>query len=479
MDGKNCGRERPAEGMNSSMMRARNVTGRGARGAVIATAVLLAAAPLAVRAQAPRGAIQPPPAALTAPAPAPTPEPAPIMARPLSESVAALVNDDIISTYDLAQRMRLLIATSGIQPSQETLPQFQQEALVSLIDERLQMQELKRVQKEQKVSIILTDDEVQEDLADMAKENNLKPEGFVSALKSQGISPETLFEQIRAQRSWQRWIRGRYGTRLRIGEDQIKATQARLTAAAAKPQYEISEVFLDAARLGGMNEATRGATQLVAQLQQGAPFAAVARQFSASPTAAAGGDAGWISQGEMAPEVDAALEQLRPGQLSQPIPVKDGVYIIYLRDKRSSAGQTLVSLKQVAVALPAGATQADIDAAKTKLEGVRGQIKGCDGLEAVAGKTPGVVGGDLGEAEISDLSPEFKDAATTLQPGQLSQPIRTNVGLHVLAICGKRSGGAAPIDHDRIENQLTGQQLAMISRRYMRDLRNSATIETR
>jgi peptidyl-prolyl cis-trans isomerase SurA len=238
-------------------------------------------------------------------------------------------------------------------------------------------------------------------------------------------------------------------------------------------------VFLDAGRLGGMDATLKGAQQLVAQMQQGAPFAAVARQFSASATAAAGGDAGWVSAGEMPAEVDAAMEQLRPGQLSQPIPVKDGVYIIYLRDKRSGAGQTLVSLKQVAVALPTDAPQADVDAAKAKLESVRSQIKGCDTLEAVAGKTQGVVAGDLGEAETADLLPEFAQAAKTLQPGQLSQPIRTKVGLHILAVCGKRSAGAPEITHDQLENRLRGQQLSMISRRYMRDLRNSATIETR
>jgi peptidyl-prolyl cis-trans isomerase SurA len=181
----------------------------------------------------------------------------------------------------------------------------------------------------------------------------------------------------------------------------------------------------------------------------------------------------------MPAEVDAALEQLRPGQLSQPIPVKDGVYIIYLKDKRSGAGQTLVSLKQAAIALPATASPADEEAAKTKLEAVRSEIKDCKTLEATAGKTPGVVAGDLGEAEIGDLSPEFKDAVTKLQVGQLSQPIRTKVGMHVLAVCGKRAAGAAQVDHDQIESRLTGQQLSMISRRVMRDLRNSATIETR
>ena len=458
------------------MMRARNVTGLGARGAVVATAVLAASLPLGALAQI-RPANTAPPAAAPA---AGTPEIQQLSPmRPMTESVAAIVNDDIISTYDLAQRMRLLIATSGVQPTQDTLPEFQQEALRSLVDEHLQIQELRRVQKDQKISIIATDDEIQEELAGMAQQNNLKADGFLAALKQQGIGSETLFEQIRAQMSWQRWIRGRYGSRLRIGEDQIKATQARLTAAASKPQYEVSEVFVDAGRAGGMDSASKGAAQLVAQLQQGAPFAAVARQFSASSTAAAGGDAGWISQGEMPPEVDAALEQLRPGQLSQPIPVKDGVYIIYLRDKRSGSGQTLVSLKQAAIALPATATPADVEAARVKLEGVKSQIKDCVTLEATAGKTPGVVVGDLGEAEINDLSPEFKEAAQTLNVGQLSSPIRTKVGLHVLAICGKRAGGAVLADHDQIESRLTGQQLSMISRRYMRDLRNSATIETR
>ena len=468
------------------MMRARNVTSQGARGAAILALLLATAAPLCASAQAPRGKAGAPPPPAAAPAAAeptlitpPAPVQAPVGPQPMSESVAAVVNDDIISTYDLGQRMRLLIVTSGVQPTQETLPQFQREALVSLVDERLQLQELRRVQKDQKITIIATDDEILEELTEMAKQNNLKPEGFLLALKQQGIGPETLYEQIRAQMSWQRWIRGRYGSRLRIGEDQIKATQARLTAAASKPQYEISEVLIDASRVGGMDAAKQGAGQLVTQLQQGAPFASVARQFSAAATAASGGDAGWVSLGEMPPEVDAVLEQLRPGQLSQPIPVKDGVYIIYLRDKRSGAGETLVNLKQAAVALPATATPEDIEAARVKLEGVRGSIKDCATLEATAGKTAGVVAGDLGEAEIADLAPEFKSAAQTLKVGEVSAPIRTKVGLHVLAVCGKRSAGAAQIDHDQIENRLTGQQLSMIARRYMRDLRNSATIETR
>ncbi|HEY8574607.1 peptidylprolyl isomerase [Phenylobacterium sp.] len=451
------------------MKHLRYVPGLVARGAALAAALAAAGLPLVAAAQDLRGPLGAAPAAPAAPA----------GPRNMSESVAAVVNDEIISTYDLAQRMRLLIATSGVQPTQENLPQFQREALISLIDERLQLQELRRVEKERKINIVADEEDVDRQLGELAQQSNLRPEAFVTALRGQGINPDTLREQIRAEISWRRWIQGYYGSRLRIGEDQVTLVQQRLAAAASKPQYQVSEVFIDANRVGGMQAATAGAQQLVQQLQQGAPFPAVARQFSAAATAATGGDAGWVSPGEMPPEVDAALEQLRPGQLSAPIPVRDGVYIVYLRDKRGGAGGTLVNLKQAAVALPQGATPGDEAAARVKLEAIRTQATGCNDLEAVAGRAQGVVAGDLGEAEVSDLIPAFQEAANQLQVGQISQPVRSPAGLHVLAVCGKRAAGAAQLDREQIENRLYGQQLSMIARRAMRDLRNSATIETR
>ncbi len=401
-------------------------------------------------------------------------------ARPgLSETVAAVVNDEIISTFDLAQRMRLLIATSGIQPTQQNLPQFQREALSGLIDERLQIQELRRVEDEQKTEIIPTNEDVDEQLTEMARENNANLQQFVNALAAQGIGSETLREQIRAQSGWQRWVRGRYGSRLRLGQDQVKAEMDRIAAASSRPQYQIAEVFIDAARVGGMDVALNGAEQLVTQMQQGAPFPAVARQFSASPSAAAGGDVGWITAGEMAPEIDAALDQMRPGQLSRPIPVRDGVYIIYLRDRRAGASAVTVSLKQAAIALPSSAPEAEVRSAATRLSDLRGRIAGCETVESEASRVQGVVAGDLGEAELKDLSPAFRSAVENLTAGQTSDPIRTNVGLHILTVCSRGSAGGGDVSREQIEGRLYGQQLSMIARRYMRDLRMAATIETR
>lgn len=416
------------------------------------------------------------PAAAQQPAP---PAAGALPAGPLSEAVVAVVNDNLISSYDLVQRIRLLAVTTGVQPTAESIPQLQQEALRGLIDEHLQIQELHRVEKQQKITIVATEKEIDDEIQDIAKGNNTTAQSLLGSLETQGISSETFKDQLRASISWQNWIGGRYGSRIRIGNDQVTAVARQVAAAAAKPQYQISEVLIDSPRVGGIDNAITGANQLIEQLQKGAPFPAVARQFSSAATAANGGDAGWVSSGELQAEVDKALEDMRPGQLSAPITVKDGVYIIYLRDKRAGADSLIVNLKQAAVILPADADSATVAAAQAKLAALRPQIKGCADLEATAGAVAGVVAGDLGEAEIKDLAPSFRDAANSLDIGQISQPIRTAAGLHLVAVCGKRHSGTESESPIQIENRLRGQQLALISRRYLRDLRNAATIETR
>jgi peptidyl-prolyl cis-trans isomerase SurA len=402
----------------------------------------------------------------------------------MAEGVAAVVNDDIISTYDLRQRMRLLVMTSGVQITpqneQEVVPQLQQEALRSLIDEHLESQEIRRIAKKQKTKDFIADDkEIDDELSDMAKRNNLSYAQLKQSFAASDVDIQTLRDQIRTSITWQRLVGGLYGRDIRVGDDQINNILQRLTTQAGQTQYLAAEIFIDANRTGGMDEAIKGAAQLVTQMQQGAPFASVARQFSSAPTAANGGDTGWITASEEPPEVAKALDQLRPGQLSQPIPVSDGVYIIQLRDKRAASGQTMVALKQAAVRLEKDATQAQIQAAEASLKSLKPQIKGCGNIDQVTAKTPGVVAADLGEADINDLSAQFKAAAQTLQAGEVSDPIRTEVGLHLVAVCSKHAGGSKVPTREEIQNRIQSEQLSVMSRRYLRDLRNSATIEAR
>ncbi|MGC1301178.1 MAG: peptidylprolyl isomerase [Caulobacteraceae bacterium] len=398
----------------------------------------------------------------------------------MGESVAAKVNDDIISSYDLKQRMRLLVATTGVQPSEDSIPQIEREAMRSLVDERLEMQEVKTIEDKQKdLKLEPTDAEIDQTIGDMAKQSGISRNQLVNTLKNDGVDLTTLREQIRAQMSWNHYIGARFRDAVAIGDNQVKAALDEANASSLKPQYQLAEIFIDATHVGGQQAAEDGAKQLVSQIQQGAPFAAVAHQFSSLSTAANGGDVGWVAGDDLRPEVRAAVEQMRPNSLSQPIITTKGVYIVMLRQKREGTGATVVDLRQAAISLPENAPAAEVSAAETKLEALRKRANGCDGLQAEAAKTSGVVAADLGETEVKDLRPAFQKALDTLKIDEISQPIRTDVGLHLIAVCTRHASGVAPVTKADITDKLRGEQLSMFARRFLRDLRNSATIETR
>lgn len=405
---------------------------------------------------------------------------APIPRGSLSEGVAAIVNDGIISTYDLSQRTMLLIATSGVRPTQSSLPQIQQEALRSLIDEQLEIQEIQHQEKEQKFSLMAEDDDVNAEIERIAQGNHLTGAQLLGELASAGVGADTLKQQIRTQISWARWIEGRYGgSRLKVSQTQVNAALQSMEAEAAKPQYEIAEIYIDASRVGGIQTAIDGAKQLVSQMQQGAPFPAVARQFSAASTAANGGDAGWLSEDAIPTEIRGTVLSMRAGQLSDPVVTPDGVYIVLLRDKRAGSNSTVVQLKQAAISLPADAPDAQVETARQTLLALKRKIGSCDVVETEAAKVSGVVAGDLGETDVKDLAPSFQAAIEMLKVGQVSDPIRTNAGLHLIALCGKHLAGVDLPTSEQVEAQIVEQKLGMISKRYLRDLRSSATIETR
>lgn len=408
------------------------------------------------------------PAAEAAPAPAPA---AP--AFQMSDGILATVNDSVITGFDLRQRMLLVIAMTQVQPTPESIPAIQQQALNALVDERLQIQELASYE-----DLVVSDEEVAEEITAMAQEVGATPQAYVDFLAQGGIRPSTLNEQIRTQIGWSRLVGGRFQSRARVSRAAVTAAIRQASEAAAKKQYLIGEIYIESARVGGQQAALNGANQLVQQMVQGAPFQAVAQQFSAAPSATRGGDAGWVVEGTVQPALQQALDQLDVGQLSRPIPVEGGVYIVYMRDKRDGASASLVQIKQVMIELPETATEADVTAATQRLETLRPQLT-CDTMLARATSEQGLLGADLGEADVQNLAPQFQQVARSAEVGSVSTPVRTPLGLHLLAVCGRRMGGTEAPNPQEVENQLFRQNLATLGRRYMRDLREDALIEYR
>ena len=127
--------------------------------------------------------------------------------------------------------------------------------------------------------------------------------------------------------------------------------------------------------------------------------------------------------------------------------------------------------------LPASATPAQVQAAQTQLMAIKTKATGgCDGLTAAAQGVQGVTVGDLGQADIKDLAPAFRTAVEPLQANQVSEPVRTAQGLHLIAVCSRTAAGGQMPTREDIENRLFSQELALIQRRELRNLRNAAII---
>lgn len=178
----------------------------------------------------------------------------------------------------------------------------------------------------------------------------------------------------------------------------------------------------------------------------------------------------------MLPALQQAFDNLQVGQLSNPIIVEGGVYIVYMIDKQDGAGASMVQLKQIMIEAPDTATPDQIAAATTRLDGIRPQLT-CDTILPRATSEAGLLGADLGESDVTNLFPAFQNFAQSARVGEISTPVRSPLGVHILALCGRRVGGAEAPTYRDIEGRLQRTNLSMLGRRYMRDLRADALIE--
>ena len=161
---------------------------------------------------------------------------------------------------------------------------------------------------------------------------------FLAMLRNRGIIPTTLIEQIRAQIAWQTVVQRRIRPNVVIAPEEVDEVVGRLSARRGSIERRVAEIFIPVESAARENEALANANRLLLELENGANFSGLARQFSESGTASLGGDLGWVQDGEMEPELNAVLTQMGPGDLSRPIRTLTGFHILLLRDMRKYEG---------------------------------------------------------------------------------------------------------------------------------------------
>ena len=386
------------------------------------------------------------------------------------EGIAAIVNDEVISKFDVDQRVNLFLVTSGIERTPQNIDGLRRQVLRTLIQEKLQLQEARDSEIE------ISRAEINAAMQDMASGTNRSLNEVEKFLKENNVHIRTMEDQIEAELAWNRFVRGRFGGQVSIGELEIDETLERAEAAMNQDRVNISEILLLANNQLDGQRLMSEAVQIVQQLRAGINFGAVARQFSAASSSASGGNLGWIPVNQLDENIVPIIENMAAGDISDPIETSAGIYIVQLNSKQQSGGiDPMRNLFDLLIITYDVATEGHL----AKLESLRDSFTTCKNTEAKAKEMDARNVTRTGQVELRRFPKNLQSEISTTEAGQVIGPKKNKKIAEMIVVCDRKDDQGATISRDAIENNLYSQRLAIMARRHLRELRRDSIVEYR
>ncbi len=386
--------------------------------------------------------------------------------------IAAIVNDEVVSAFDVQQRIALVILSTGLPNDRQTQRRLRPQVLRTLIDERLQLQEAQRL------NIKVNQGDIDRATERIENQNDIPSGGLTDMLRRRGVTRDAFVQQITAAIAWSKLVQGRLRPTVTVSDEEVQQVVDRLEASVGETEYRVLEIFLSVDSQEYDEEVRRTGLRLAEQIRGGARFSAIAREFSQGVTAAVGGDMGWVQPEQLPQEISAALEQMDTGRVSSPVRSTGGYYILLLRKKREIGGANVdrvkVKLKQILLPID---RDDDVGAILAQAVKLRERLTSCAEVEKMVETLGSQDSGDLGEVLITDLPEKIRAAVVDLQPDQVSEPVQTAVGIHLFAVCGRSGDRPQASKTAVVRSDLGNRRLSMLARRYLRDLRRDAVVE--
>lgn len=396
---------------------------------------------------------------------------------PRGIGIAATVNDDPITISDIDNRIDLYLLGAPGAPTPQMRAVMAQQVLAKLVDEKLQMQAAKSM------GISVGDDQVIEAMGSVAQKNNATTDEFKARLIAQGIRPETLYDQLRAEIAWSQVIRRKL-----------------------RPQINVTEAEIDS-EFDQMDKAA-GIAPKTAEEKPAAPPAASADAKPVDDTVAA------LATGAEAPKTDAA--ETTPATPATPAtPDAGSAASVDSADTAAAAAAVsaatnapaapatqkaeIVSLKQIMIPLTPEDSADIVNAKMARAASLRNKIKNCADFDAEMKNfdNPGTL--DMGRGPFMALPPALQALVRPMEVGTPSSPVRTGDGrgIAVLIVCEKtmadipagapavaqapapRLDRTKPEDREAVANRIGIDRLNKMADRYLRDLKATAYIDKR
>ena len=400
------------------------------------------------------------------------------------DHIVAVVNDEVITSRELDNA--IITATQnllqqGIQPPDKE--SMNSQVLETIIVKQIQLQHAKEI------GMSVGDSELDETIHRIAEDNQLSLQEFYAVLEEDGLSFNKFRQEIRDEIIMARIKERTVNHRVNVTEgevDNFLRTQA--TSAVGNDEYLLAHILiLVSERMDALEiqERSQRAEMALKKLQKGVEFAQVAAEFSDAPDAMQGGVLDWRPIAQMGPTFFELLSPLEMGDLTDVVQSPTGFHIFKLLDRRDQEDPVVVidqtHARHILVKVSELTSESD---AKQRIIQFKERIDNGANFAEIAKlhseDGSAASGGDLGWISPGDTVPDFEEAMNNLQPGQISEPVQSPFGWHLIQVLERRSEDVSTESQRHAARQaIRSRKAEVVIQEWMQQLRDEAYIEYR
>lgn len=403
--------------------------------------------------------------------------------RPV-DRIVAIVNKDVVTASELRERVEM--AARELTRQRTALPEralLERQVLERLILDKAQLQ--LAAEAGLRVDGLQLDRAIER----IAENNNLTLAAFRSALEADGVPLARFREEVRQQIVMQRLREREVDERIEVGESEIDLyLEEQKAGRGERAEYNIAHILIrlpDQASPERIEQARARAEKVLAEARAGADFGALAASQSDAGDALQGGQMGWRASDRLPDLFADALRTLKAGDVTEVLRSPAGFHVLKLVDRRGAGAEQVMAqtrLRHILVKTSEVVSEAD---ARRRLEELRERIvTGGADFSALArlhsADASAARGGELGWVFPGDTVPEFERAMDALKPGEVSQPVKSPFGWHLIQVLERRTG-SLPVERQRLvaRQALRERKSEEAYQEWLRQLRDRTYVEIR
>ena len=373
-------------------------------------------------------------------------------------SPAYIVNELVVTNFELEQRIRLL---QVLQVPGDPV----EEANRELVNDRLRLQAMREA------GLVVAEEDITDGIDQFAERAGLTADELILALTETGIEPETFRDYVAIQVGWREYVAARFLSRARPTEEEIDRAMGQTGGFTV--QVLLSELIMP---LAPQNAAqVESIANEIQQTTSFDTFSATAAQYSAADSRLDGGRLGWLPLQNLPAALRPVLLSLKPGEVSQPLRLQNALALFQMRGIReASTGSARYAAVEYAQYFIAGGRTPEALAAAKKLTD---QIDTCDDWYGLAKEQPEEVLEVVSQSP-SEIPQDIAVALAALDPGESTTSVTRNNGqtLVVLTLCSRTAQVSQDASREEVAQALTQQRLAAFADSFISQLRAEAII---